>query len=59
MARKIQCFYFDPILIEGLRVLKQRDQVDASESVRQAVRAWLKRKGVIDKTTGRVLRSRG
>jgi|TARA_B100000315_G_scaffold252867_1_gene290557 hypothetical protein len=40
-------FMIDPELAEGLKVLKQRDGASEGESIRRAIAAYLKRKGVM------------
>ena len=42
------CTYtMDPDLLEGLRVLRERDGVSASETVRRSVRAFLEKEGAL------------
>lgn len=52
--RKLYNFYIDPELAEGLKRLKELDGAPESESVRRAVREYLKRKGVIKAERKRV-----
>ena len=47
--RKLQKFYMDPELSDGLKALKERDGINEAEQVRRAVREWLERKGVLTK----------
>ena len=45
--RKLYNFLIDPDLAVGLKALKEREGVAASETVRRAVRAWLVERGVL------------
>jgi hypothetical protein len=45
-TRKLYSFWIDPTQAEGLKALKTRDGVPESESLRRAIDAWLKEKGV-------------
>ena len=48
MTPKKACtFMIDPELDEGLKALKRRDGASESESIRRALTAYLKRKGVM------------
>ena len=49
--KKSYHFMIDPELDEGLKALKRRDGTSEGESIRRALAAYLKRKGV--KKTGR------
>lgn len=51
--RPLSTFTLDLDLIEGLEVLRERDGVSASETVRRAVRAWLETKGVLKRADRR------
>jgi len=44
--RPLCTFTLDRELIDGLATLRERDGATASESVRRALRAWLRQKGV-------------
>jgi len=45
--RKTQtAFRIDPDILEGLRLVKERDGMPFSEQVRRALRVWLETKGV-------------
>jgi hypothetical protein len=48
--KKLQNFYMDPELSDGLKAVKARDGIPEAEQVRRAVREWLERKGVLKKT---------
>ena len=45
--RKLQKFYMDPELSDGLKLLKEREGITEAEQVRRAVREWLERKGAL------------
>jgi hypothetical protein len=45
-SRKLYSFWIDPDQAAALKKLKERDGVPESESVRRALDAWLKEKGV-------------
>ncbi len=51
--KKLCNFYLDPELVEGLKVLKERDGASEGESVRRALARYLKKQGVIKKATPR------
>ncbi len=51
--RKLQNFYLDPELSEGLKAVKDRDGISEAEQVRRAIREWLEKKGVIKKAASR------
>lgn len=53
MTRKRYSFWIDDTQAEGLKQLKARDGVLESESIRRAIDAWLKAKGVKVKTAPR------
>lgn len=42
----------DDELLEGLAAVKERDGIPASEQVRRAIQAWLKERGIPDKSKG-------
>ena len=44
--RRITTFRIDEELLDGLRVVADRDGMLAPEQVRRAIRDWLKKKGV-------------
>ena len=46
-VRKIATFRLDDDLLEGLKVVEQRDGVPPSEQARRAIRMWLEAKGVL------------
>jgi hypothetical protein len=52
-GRRATAFRLDNELLEGLRVVYERDGILPSEQVRRAVRMWLKRKKVIGPTSER------
>jgi hypothetical protein len=45
--RKITTFRLDDDLIEGLKIVHERDGVPPSEQARRAIRAWLEAKGAV------------
>jgi len=45
-VRKIATFRLDEDLLEGLRLVHERDGVPPSEQARRAIRMWLDSKGV-------------
>jgi len=45
-TRKIATFRLDDHLLEGLRIVLERDGVPPSEQVRRAIAMWLDAKGV-------------
>ncbi len=45
--RKLYNFYIDVDLAEGLKVLKERTGAPEAESIRRALAAYLRKKGVI------------
>ena len=51
--RKLTAFRLDDDLLEGLRVVYDRDGILPSEQVRRAVRTWLEAKGVLEQNSGR------
>jgi hypothetical protein len=52
-VRRLAAFRLDDDLHRGLQAVWLRDGIQPSEQVRRAVRAWLEKKGVIDKTAPR------
>ena len=52
--RKITTFRIDEELLDGLRVVEQRDGVPVPEQVRRGIRAWLETKGVLKPERKRV-----
>jgi metal-responsive CopG/Arc/MetJ family transcriptional regulator len=44
--KKAYTFLIDPELLEALKVLKDRDAAPESETIRRALREYLKKKGV-------------
>lgn len=46
-TRKIATFRLDDDLVEGLKVVQERDGIPPSEQVRRGIRMWLKAKGVL------------
>ena len=42
-------FWIDPEQRDGLRAVKERDGILESEQIRQALRDWLEKKGVVKK----------
>ena len=50
--RKIVMFRLDGDLIEGLKIVRERDGILPSEQARRAVRAWLEAKGVMTPAAG-------
>ncbi len=51
--RPLSTFTLDQDLLDGLEVLRERDGVAASETVRRALRVWLEKKGVLRKADRR------
>jgi hypothetical protein len=50
-TRRTYTFWIEPAQADGLKALKERDGVPESESVRRAIDAWLRTKGIrTDKT---------
>jgi len=47
--RKLAVYRMEPELLEGLRLVKERDGLPITWQVRQAIRAWLDSKGVAAK----------
>ena len=47
---KLYSFPMDPVLAEGLKIVKQRDGVSEAEQIRRGIRMWLDSKGVKVKT---------
>ena len=45
--KKMCSFLIDPELADGLKALKRRDGASEGESIRRALTAYLKRKGVM------------
>ena len=52
--KKNYSFMIDPELAEGLKALKRRDGASEGESIRRALTAYLKRKGVMKAERKRV-----
>jgi len=48
--RKIVTFRLDDDLIKALKVVHERDGIQASEQARRALRAWLEAKGALVKS---------
>jgi hypothetical protein len=48
--RRLYNFRIDPDLDEGLKTVKERDGIPESEQIRRALREWLDRRGVIEKS---------
>jgi hypothetical protein len=48
-TRKITAFRIDEHLLEGLRIVTERDGITAGEQVRRAIQKWLEEKGVVKK----------
>jgi hypothetical protein len=46
LTRKIATFRLDDELLEGLKIVHERDGVPPSEQARRAIRMWLDSKGV-------------
>jgi hypothetical protein len=46
-TRKITTFRLDDALLEGLKVVRERDGIQPSEQARRAIRMWLEAKGVL------------
>lgn len=44
--RKVSTFRLDDDLLEGMRVVEERDGVLPSEQARRAIRMWLESKGI-------------
>ena len=44
--QKLAVYRMEPELLEGLRLVKERDGLPITWQVRQAIRAWLDSKGV-------------
>lgn len=55
MARTRYGFWIDAELLEGLRLVKERDGVLESEQIRRAIRDWLEKR---DALTGKADRPR-
>lgn len=53
MPRQVTTFRMDKELLDGLRELFERDGVQPSESVRRAVAAWLRERGILVQKTDR------
>jgi hypothetical protein len=47
LTRKIATFRLDDDLLEGLKLVQDRDGVPPSEQARRAIRMWLETKGVL------------
>jgi len=47
--RKLAVYRMEPELLEGLRLVKERDGLPITWQVRQAIRAWLDAKGIVVK----------
>ena len=45
--KKAYTFLIDPELLEALKALKDRDAAPESETIRRALREYLKKKGVL------------
>ena len=57
--RKLAVYRMEPELLDGLRLVKERDGLPITWQVRQAIRAWLDSKGVVSKAApGRVSAAR-
>lgn len=54
LTRKIATFRLDDDLLEGLKVVQERDGVPPSEQARRAIRMWLEAKGVMKPDRKRV-----
>lgn len=52
-TRKIATFRLDEQLLEGLKLIQERDGVPPSEQVRRAIAMWLETKGVSVKKSER------
>jgi hypothetical protein len=52
-TRKLTAFRIDEDLLEGLRLVYERDGILPSEQVRRAIRAWLEARGVAPKKSAR------
>jgi hypothetical protein len=48
--KRLYSFFIEPSQLAALKALQARDGVLPSESIRRAVDAWLRRKGVTKKT---------
>ena len=46
-VRKVATFRIDEDLLEGMRIVFERDGVQPSEQVRRGLRMWLESKGVM------------
>ena len=53
-TRKIATFRLDDDLIEGLKVVQERDGIPPSEQARRGIRMWLEAKGVMKPERKRV-----
>lgn len=51
--KELTAFRIDPQVMEGLRLIKERDGVPLSVQVDRALRAWLESKGIIAKSAPR------
>jgi len=45
-TRKITTFRIDEHLLDGLRIVTERDGITGPEQVRRAIQDWLEKKGV-------------
>jgi hypothetical protein len=48
--KELTAFRIDPDVMEGLRLVKDRDGMPLSVQVDRALRAWLESKGAVKKT---------
>jgi Arc/MetJ-type ribon-helix-helix transcriptional regulator len=58
MATKITSIRLDDEIMEGLRLVQERDGVPQSEQIRRALRAWLVQRGVLEEASKKTARKR-
>ena len=51
--RKRYAFWIDDDLLEGLKVIQERDRVLPSEQIRWALQEWLEKRGGLPKKTAK------
>ena len=54
-TRKIATFRLDDELIDGLKIVQDRDGIPPSEQARRAIRMWLEAKSVLKRKRKRVV----